>query len=294
MKKIFSLLIALSLVVLPVSAEKIYKLDDAIKVAAKGLVAKLPQGAKVVVYEVKADKSAASDYVVEQLTYELLQTGKVVVVDRQNLDAIRNELSLQVSGDVSDESAQRLGAMLGAETLITGSFDYLTDRYRLSMKAVKVETAEIQYLSASSVDADAQTEALFGRKTGTAKAVSTAGKTIRDVADFTGRLVCSSINPFFGIGSYMQGDEAGGGTVAFWEIAGGVCFGIGAFRDSQDLSNGRLLTGIGAGVVGVTVVYSLIRPWTYNRNKSLSEILDNVTVVQTDADSVSVGYTVKY
>ena len=92
----------------------------------------------------------------------------------------------------------------------------------------------------------------------------------------------------------MQGDEDGGGKVAFWEIAGGVCAGIGAYRESKDLSNGRLLLYVGGGVVGVTVVYSLIRPWTYNRNKGLAEILDNVTVAQTDAESVSVGYAVRY
>lgn len=294
MKKFLSVLVAIALFAIPASAEKMYKLDDAIKTAAKGLAAKLPQGTKVVVYDVKAEKKEASDYVVEQLTYELLQTGKLVVVDRQNLDAIRQELSLQVSGDVSDDSAQRLGAMLGAETLITGSFDYLTDKYRLSMKAVRVETAEIQYLGAFSVNADAQSEGLFGRKVGTAKAVSTAGKTIRNVADFTGRLICSSVNPFFGLGSYMQGDSDGGGTVAFWEIAGGVTAGIGAYRESRDQSHGQLLMGIGGGVVAVTVVYSLIRPWTYNRDKDVAEILGNVTIAQASADSLSLGYTVRY
>lgn len=294
MKRFFTVLAVLALVALPAAAEKIYKLDAGVKLVAKELSAKLPEGTKVCIVEIKAEKAEASNYIVEQLTYELLQVDRLVVVDRQNLDAIRQELSLQTSGEVSDESAQRLGAMLGAEVLITGSFDLLTDKYRMALKAVKVETAEIRYLSTHSIESSDETEALFGRKTGAARAASVAGTAVKNVAGFTGRFICSVINPFFGLGSYMQGDMAGGGTVSGWEIVGGITFAVGSYRADNDLSNGQLFQTVGLGIIGVTVVYSWIRPWTYNRNPGLAEVVDNVTVSLTGENSLSFGYTVKY
>lgn len=294
MKKIMTILAVLVLVIAPVAAEKIYKLDDGIETVAKNLSAKLPQGTKVVILDIKADKPEATAYIVEELTFALLEIGKLVVVDRENLEAIRAELSLQTSGDVSDESAQRLGAMLGAQTLISGSFDLLRDKYRFTTKAVKVETSEIQYMSALSVAATADTEALFGRKSAASSAASAAGKAVRGVADFTGRFICSTINPFVGIGSFIQGDSEGGSTVVFWEVAGTGAIVWGNYRNGKDLSNGDLL--IAGGVVGVVgaVIYSYIRPWTYNRNPQVTQVLDSVRISSTAADEVSLGYVIRY
>lgn len=294
MKRIVFILALLACIVSPLSAaDKVYKLDKAVAVVARELSEKLPAGTKVVVYDIRSEKADASAYIIDSLTYDLLQENKLVVVDRENLQVLREELSLQVSGDVSDESAQRLGAMLGAEVLITGSFELLAGNYRFAIKAVQVETAQIRYLSNLTVESSAETEAMFGRKTGTAKAVSAAGSAVKTAADFTGRFICSTINPFFGIGSYMQGDKEGGGTVSFWEIAGGVTLGVGIYRDENDLSNGTLLTAVGGGIIGITVVYAIIRPWTYNRDKKVAEILSNV-IVGVKQDSFTVGYKVEY
>jgi len=45
------------------------------------------------------------------------------VVDRQQLDLIRAELNFQMSGEVSDESAQSIGQMLGVQSIMSGT-DY--------------------------------------------------------------------------------------------------------------------------------------------------------------------------
>lgn len=294
MKKIFALCLVASLVTLPLAAEKVYRLDDAIKTVAKGIATKLPEGAKVVVLNVKASKPEVGDYIVEDLTASLLEVGKLVLVDRQNLAAIREELSLQVSGDVSDESAQRLGAMLGAEVLISGSFDLVGEKYRMAIKAVQVETAQIRYVSTLSVASDADTEALFGNKTGSAKAASAVGSAARSVADFTGRFICSAVNPVLGIGSYMQGDLDGGGTVVFWELAGTGAIIWGSYREEHDQSNSQPLMVGGAIALSGVAIYAIIRPWTYNRSPKLAEALDGVSVSSTADNSLSLGYTIRY
>ena len=233
----------------------------------------------------------------EEITLNLLNANKFIVVDRASLETIRKELDFQMSGDVSDDSAQRLGAMLGAETLITGSFDQLQDKYRLSVKAVKVETAELQYLNTLTVQDNADTQALFGKTPAAAsraKTTSSVGSAIMGFFDFTGRFICMTVNPIFGIGSYMQGDTQGGGTVAFWEVAGICTTVVGTIRQDNEQSGGELITAIGGMMVGGAVVYSWIRPWTYNRAPKVAEALDHVNIAYTADNALSVGFTLAY
>jgi hypothetical protein len=294
MKKIIFVMFVLCFSLFSLSAEKVYNLDQAIQTVAKELSSKLPAGTKVVIVNIKAAKPEAGEYIADQLTYELLQAGKLVVVDRQNLGAIRTELSLQTSGDVSDESAQKLGALLGAETLVSGSFEQLSDKYRLTTKAVKVETSEIQYLSAKQVFSNSQTDAVFGKKTGTAATVSAVGSAVWSVADFTGRLICSSINPAFGIGSFIQGDSSGGSTVVFWEVAGTGLAVWGGYDINAGKKDGQLLVAAGGICFTGAIIYSWIRPWTYNRAPKVAEALDNVQISYTGDNTLSAGYTVRY
>jgi hypothetical protein len=303
MKKLSSCAALIALLAAPLAAERATTLDTALTASAKGISSTLAEGTKTVVVEIKSDGKEASDYLANELTLKLFQTGKLVMVDRQNIDAIRAELSFQTSGEVSDESGQRLGAMLGAETLITGSFERLNGDYRLTIKALKVETAEIQYLSSMTVAADSSTEALFGRDTAgvaAAKKVgSSAASAVKNVAGFSGRFICSAINPIVGIGSFMQGDVRGGSRVAFWEVVGSGALVYGRYRANNDLSNGSLLAGTGGFVLGAAVVYAIVRPWMYNRAPEVTEVLDKVTIgcsAHRDRDEriVSVGYVYRY
>ncbi len=303
MKKYLLVVVFFALIAASLVAERAITLDEALSVSAKGISSKLPEGTKAVIVEIKADDDRASEYIADELTLKIFDTGTVVMVDRQNIDKIRQELSFQTSGDVSDESAQRLGAMLGAETLITGSFELVHGFYRLTIKAVKVETAEIQYLSSLSVIKDANTEALFGRgsagkevakKVGT-KAVSAA----KGLAGFSGRLVCSVINPIVGIGSFMQGDVKGGSRVAFWEVVGVGAMSYGGYRESHDQSNGNILEGTGGFVLGAAIVYSIVRPWIYNRAPQVTAVFDKVDISYTahrdrGESIVNVGYVLRY
>ena len=303
MKKLSSCAALIALIAAPLAAERASTLDKALSVSAKGVSAALAEGTKTVVVEIKSDGKEASDYIANELTLKLFQTGTLVMVDRQNIDKIRAELSFQTSGEVSDESGQRLGAMLGAETLITGSFERLNGDYRLTIKALKVETAEIQYLSSMTVASDSNTEALFGRNTTgveTAKKVSSSAlSAVKSVAGFSGRFICSAVNPIVGIGSFMQGDVRGGSRVAFWEVVGAGALAYGSYRASNDQSNGKLLAGTGGFVLGAAVVYSIVRPWMYKRAPEVTEVLDNVNIGCTahrdrDERIVSVGYVYRY
>jgi hypothetical protein len=53
-------------------------------------------------------------------------------------------MNLQLSGDVSDDSAQAIGKQLGAQAIVTGSLTNLGDTYRFRVKVINVETARIE------------------------------------------------------------------------------------------------------------------------------------------------------
>jgi hypothetical protein len=164
----------------------------------------------------------------------------------------------------------------------------------MPIKAVRVETSEILYISTTSISSSADTEALFGNPSGGARAATAVGSAARSVADFSGRLICSAINPVLGIGSYIQGDADGGGTVVFWELVGTGAIVWGTYRIQHEQSLGQQMVYGGGIAIGLTTIYAIIRPWTYNRNPKVAEVLDNVTVTSAAANSLSLGYTVKY
>ena len=84
-------------------------LDEVVKRAARGVEEVLPQRTLVAVLNFASTSETFSDYVMEELTGELVMGRKVTIVDRRSLALISQEMNLQLSGDVSDESAQAIG-----------------------------------------------------------------------------------------------------------------------------------------------------------------------------------------
>jgi hypothetical protein len=120
------------------------KLDETIKDAVTYLNDKLPKGSKILVLNIKSEYLQLSDYIIDGLVENVVNGGLFSVVDRQQLDVIRKELDFQISGEVSDESAQSIGKMVGAQTIISGNIAIVGNFYRLGIRAIRVETAEVQ------------------------------------------------------------------------------------------------------------------------------------------------------
>ena len=116
-------------------------LDNAINETAKDVEDNLEAGTKVAVLYFSSESEAFSEYIIDELNTLLIKGKKLTIVDRKYLDQIRNEMDLQLSGDVSDESAQRIGHFLGAQSIVTGSAQKVGNHYRLRFNTIKVETA---------------------------------------------------------------------------------------------------------------------------------------------------------
>jgi TolB-like protein len=97
----------------------------------------------IAILNFSSQSNALSAYVIEELTLALAENEQFIIVDRQRLAIIRQEENFQLSGEVSEESAQAIGKKLGAQYVITGSLFDMNDFYRFRLLALEVETAAI-------------------------------------------------------------------------------------------------------------------------------------------------------
>jgi hypothetical protein len=119
------------------------QLDAAIRETSNYLNANLSKGNKLAILNIQSVFPALSEYIIDELTANTVNDRVFTVVDRQQLDAIRAELNFQMSGEVDDDSAQELGRMLGAQIIISGGISKIGNLYRLRIRALGVEKAQI-------------------------------------------------------------------------------------------------------------------------------------------------------
>ena len=119
---------------------KSLSLMDAIEQTAEKITGDLPAGSRVAIVAFESANNNLSDYIMEELTGALFDR-KIEVADRQNLEYVYKELRLQMSGDVSDETAKSIGKFLAADMVITGQLLDLDGMYRYRTSAISVETA---------------------------------------------------------------------------------------------------------------------------------------------------------
>ncbi|MDR0525476.1 MAG: hypothetical protein LBG90_06360 [Spirochaetaceae bacterium] len=133
-------------------------IDQAILKAQKLIEQELPPGTKIIVISFKAPDQRMSDYVVEKLTHGIINGKKLIVIEREELSLIQQELTYQYSGNVSDRELQTMGAQVGAQSIVYGKYDALLG---FSIKAVNVETAIIEGSYQTELKGDAKLDALL-------------------------------------------------------------------------------------------------------------------------------------
>ena len=119
-------------------------LKEVITRSARDVEKALREGTNVAVVNFTSPSEPFSEHVIEELIGELVSGKKVVIVDRGNIELIREEMKIQLSGDVSDESMVSIGHQLGAQYLVSGNLTNMGKYYRFRVKVINVETTKIQ------------------------------------------------------------------------------------------------------------------------------------------------------
>jgi TolB-like protein len=137
-------------------------LNTGIKNGATYFEQNLDRGSIIAVLSIRSEYPPLSEYVIDELSSHLVNGRIFTVVDRNYMDTIQHEMNYQLSGDVSDETAQSIGKRIGAQTVITGSVQPFGNEYRLDLRALSVETGVIQGVLRQNIVNDNRIRTLIG------------------------------------------------------------------------------------------------------------------------------------
>jgi TolB-like protein len=237
--------------------EQTVTLHEGIARSMNYLTQRLPAKTRVVILNFSASTRELSDYVIEELATYIVNDSNLVVVDRRNLELLQEEMNFQMSGEVSDNTAQAIGQKLGAQTIISGSFTALGELYRMRIRAIKVETAEVQGQQTATIGLDSILAALLGVK-------------YRDPGGFSvGTMIGAGfLNILAGAGSYSMGDWKGGLTLTggYALAAGLVLWDVFGFSAGDDFAG--IPGAVGFSIAGLTALYGFIRLFIYQKPKN--------------------------
>jgi len=128
------------------------ELNKLIRELSDYLNTRLPAKSKVVFLNFQSDYPMFSEYILSNLTENAVNDGLFTVVDRQQLSDIRSELNFQWSGEVSDASAQKIGQMFGAQSIVSGTVNKIENELRIKVRAISVQNAVVQGESTQKID----------------------------------------------------------------------------------------------------------------------------------------------
>jgi len=133
------------------SAQNVETLDNAIKTVAERsseqiILRNIPETfdfttktITVAILDFDCSSKTLSEYIVSDLTKYFLRNMKFTPVERQKLENARRELKFNMSSEVDDNSAQRIGKFVGAKVVIFGSVKPFGKMYRMEARAIAVE-----------------------------------------------------------------------------------------------------------------------------------------------------------
>jgi len=142
-------------------------LDQAIADAAARIDERISAGSKIALLNFSSPSDRFSLYVLDELSANLLDSGRLTVVDRREIDLIRGEFDFQLSDEVGDDSMQSMGQMLGAQSIVSGSLTEIGGDYRIAIRVLNVQSAAIEVHFRSDIANDRRVQALLeGGRTG--------------------------------------------------------------------------------------------------------------------------------
>ena len=100
----------------------------------------------------------------EFLKSELSHSEKIVIVERQQLETVLQEQALSMTGLIDSTTAQKVGQLLGAEFVLSGTINQTGKWTRIDAKLIRVSNGQIKSEKVQAPDQDHLTEmvALLG------------------------------------------------------------------------------------------------------------------------------------
>ena len=258
--------------------QNIIGIDEAISNSADTVSKRIDISKGIAIYQFTTETASLSNHIIERLTSDLINLG-VIVVDRQNTDIVLQEkVGYQSTGFVSDESAVSWAAEVGAKFVIVGTLEETRQFYVYRLRTINVETTQVVANVILNVTKDNYIKNIMNIK-----------------RESDPRLGIAFGNIFLGLGSYIDGDWAGGLVVTSgYVVAGGlILWELFGLKYEDDLAG--IIGPIGVGVGGLALLYGIIRPYIHKRNPQLAYISDNfgIAIIPTKDNTMAVNLSYK-
>jgi TolB-like protein len=168
MKKMNVLLVLILVQAIPLFSQDKYTLNKAIDLYVwnlKGYIQRdqsNQRGKGIAVIAFNSDKSLMVEYFIDTMTEKLFENGIRPVFERRQLEALQLELDFSLSGEVSDETALRIGRRIGVNTVVYGSLRNIGRNYQITIKSTNVEKAELLFIKTYDLETDSLLSGLLG------------------------------------------------------------------------------------------------------------------------------------
>jgi len=122
-----------------------FTINEATINASQEIIQRLPVGSSFAVINVESLYDDLSLHIIDLLETGLVHSERLQLVSRQRIQTVMNEQNFGMSDYVDDNTAQRIGRLLGARFVLTGEIIKPKNRYFLNIQVLETETAIIMY-----------------------------------------------------------------------------------------------------------------------------------------------------
>jgi hypothetical protein len=117
-------------------------LEEALNRAATQLLQNVTKNSRIAIVYITANDNSLTEFIAGELEFVWVNGG-YFISDRSQLEHLRQEQNLHLSGEVDDNTAVSIGKIAGADIIVTGRIDGEGNLRRLRLRALKTETAQV-------------------------------------------------------------------------------------------------------------------------------------------------------
>ena len=105
--------------------------------------------------------STFGSYLSEELTTRIFLTNKFYVIERQLLNKLVDEQTLNATGAIDEETAKSFGEILGVDALVTGTISDLGDSLKVHARLITTETGVVSAVASINIDKTAEIQQMY-------------------------------------------------------------------------------------------------------------------------------------
>lgn len=119
------------------------RLDRLIEQAVTDLATKTLSLQTLAIGELQAAAPIEAEILEGKLTAQLVEKGRLTIVDRQRLKLLLEEQGLSLSGAIDTTNAPKIGKMVGVDGFLIGTAVFNEDQLTLNLKIIATESGVI-------------------------------------------------------------------------------------------------------------------------------------------------------